>query len=107
MAGASKLQMEIVQRLTRIESKQDDLLVAYADQHECLHGNGKPGLIQVVHDVEGEIEKLKYRASQEDAKTVQLSQRRWEMGKTIVALAVGEFISILGLAVAIWLGLKS
>ena len=107
MADASKFQMEIVQRLTRIESKQDDLLTAYADLHERVFGNGKPGLCQEMHDTQIEIDKLKHRAQQEDAKTVQLAQRKWEMGKTVVALAVGEAISILGLAVAIWLGLKS
>ena len=106
MADASKFQMEMVQRLTRIESKQDDLLTAYADIHDCIFGNGKPGLKQELHDTLAEIEKLKHRANQEDAKTQKLADRRWESGKAVIMLAVGQGFTLVGLAVAVWLGLK-
>jgi len=45
---------EVIDRLARIETKLD------ADYRE-LHGNGRPGLIQRVGELEGDLEEVKSR----------------------------------------------
>lgn len=106
MADATKFQLEIVQRLARIESKQDDLLTAYADQHECLHGNGKPGLVQEVHDIKADVRVIKQRHATEDVQTETIKTERRAFGWKAAATLLEKAVYIIGLAVALWLGLS-
>lgn len=48
MAPQDNLNLQIVERLTRIEEKQDTQTIRLADYHREIAGNGRPGLKQTV-----------------------------------------------------------
>ena len=42
-------QQEIIERLTRIEANQENVMQQIVQTHQTIHGNGKPGLL-IEHD---------------------------------------------------------
>jgi CO/xanthine dehydrogenase Mo-binding subunit len=89
-----------------IIAKVSDLVDSSLIFHEMIEGNGKPGLKQEMRDACAEIAGIKQRHAQEDAKTQVVQTRRWEMGKSIAVLAVGQVFTLAGLALAVYLKLK-
>ena len=79
----------------RMEGKLDSALVQLEDHDNDLNGNGKPGLKSDFRDIKTTVEGL-----------VKCQEKKDDFGNQVKLLAVGEVLTLVGLAIALFFRLK-
>lgn len=90
----------------RLEGTVNQIMGMVTRLDKTINGNGTPGLKADVQDLRGRMESVEERHCGEDEKAEQKETRSWDVRKGVILLVIGQVITLGGLVLAVWLGLK-